>query len=972
MGKILRLWVSGVMLAAAVLTGLAVISGDVAAAGKKTAHAVGTNSADITAAKTSGKSGGAETEALGVDEGEVSGSENEAAFDYKTVSGQLEEIEKSIRKKQFTRQSLDDAAAFLTQQEIVIEFAAKGIEKNSKYVQDALNALGPEPAEGENEDPAIAEMRSKYTAVMNNYKNRLIEANLLKTEMARLNSIISEARSRIIIGNLVAEQNVLIAPHNFFTAIGDAAVFFWEIAISPVEWYRGLSAEERENVYHGGWYVLLILGLALSFGLFLRRYIINKWGYGHTEDYPRYGQKIVVAVITAIAYGVIPSLLIGGCLLWQLTNETLTQSKFGVVLANVLYYSLYVTLIRALARVTLAPWNGRWRLFNISDERAERVFAATTLSLILLGAVGCIRQIAAYFEASEALTLLLEVAGDAIKAFVIILMTSRILGRIRNRGAGDEENEEESRGDGAGGNGGSATGSSSTTTGNSGSATGSGNSTTGTAGEGTVGTGTTKGAVGSAAGGSATGSGSTIGNGGSTTGNGGSTTGNGGSTTGNGGSTTGMAAAAVNGTAVASEKIVTSAPTAGSAAALLADDEPENMSLSSKIIVFTTIFAVLTFGISLFGYPELATFIFNRFIASVLFIGAFVIVRRFISDLLRRSIVFWIKTFKLRKQLLSKADFLMTLLVTPLLVLFLIYSLLTLWGMPGAFMLQAVKKLVFGFKVGGINISLISIVTGLLVFLISLTLVKMMKNRLSNNLLNRINMDEGIKHSLISGFSFTGFIISAILAIVAMGVDLSNLAVIAGALSVGIGFGLQDVIKNLVSGIILLFERPFKVGDWVLIGGEEGKIKQINIRSTEVETFNKASVIIPNATLISSSLTNLTHGNNWQRQTIAVGVSYDSDAEQVTKLLLECARSCKKVMKVPAPYVLFKNFGESSLDFELRIYVSDIWSGWSAGSDVRYEILRRFREANINIAYPQIVVHQGSEDTSVKGWQTNV
>ena len=961
MGKILRLWVSGVMLAAAVLTGLAVISGDVAAAGKKTAHAVGTNSADITAAKTSGKSGsaeasgksgGAETEALGVDEGEVSGSENEAAFDYKTVSGQLEEIEKSIRKKQFTRQSLDDAAAFLTQQEIVIEFAAKGIEKNSKYVQDALNALGPEPAEGENEDPAIAEMRSKYTAVMNNYKNRLIEANLLKTEMARLNSIISEARSRIIIGNLVAEQNVLIAPHNFFTAIGDAAVFFWEIAISPVEWYRGLSAEERENVYHGGWYVLLILGLALSFGLFLRRYIINKWGYGHTEDYPRYGQKIVVAVITAIAYGVIPSLLIGGCLLWQLTNETLTQSKFGVVLANVLYYSLYVTLIRALARVTLAPWNGRWRLFNISDERAERVFAATTLSLILLGAVGCIRQIAAYFEASEALTLLLEVAGDAIKAFVIILTASRILGRIRNRGASDEENEEESRGDGAGGNGGSATGSSSTTTGNSGSATGSGNSTTGTAGDGTVGTGTTNGAVGSAAGGSATGSSST--------------------TTGNSGSTTGMAAAAASSAAVASEKIVTSAPTAGSAAALLADDEPENMSLSSKIIVFTTIFAVLTFGISLFGYPELATFIFNRFIASVLFIGAFVIVRRFISDLLRRSIVFWIKTFKLRKQLLSKADFLMTLLVTPLLVLFLIYSLLTLWGMPGAFMLQAVKKLVFGFKVGGINISLISIVTGLLVFLISLTLVKMMKNRLSNNLLNRINMDEGIKHSLISGFSFTGFIISAILAIVAMGVDLSNLAVIAGALSVGIGFGLQDVIKNLVSGIILLFERPFKVGDWVLIGGEEGKIKQINIRSTEVETFNKASVIIPNATLISSSLTNLTHGNNWQRQTIAVGVSYDSDAEQVTKLLLECARSCKKVMKVPAPYVLFKNFGESSLDFELRIYVSDIWSGWSAGSDVRYEILRRFREANINIAYPQIVVHQGSEDTSVKGWQTNV
>lgn len=833
------------------------------------------------------------------------------AFDYKTVSAQLVQIEEQIKKKQFTRQSLDENSSFLTHQEIVIEFAVKGIEKNAKYVQDALDALGAEPAEGESEDPAIAEMRAKYTSVMNSYKSRLIEANLLKTEIARLGSIISEARSRILIGNLVAEQNVLVSPQNFFTAIADAAVFFWEIASSPVSWYQGLSQDEKAGVIHGGWYVLLIVGLALSFGLFLRRYIIKKWGYGHTEDYPRYGQKIVVAIITAIAYGVIPSLLIGGCLLWQLTNESLTHSKFGVVVANVLYYALYIILIRALARVTLAPWNGRWRLFNISDERAERVFSATTLSIILLGSIACILQIAHYFEASEALMLLLEVASDAIKAFVIVLMTSRILGEIKRKEPEQEEPETPVA---------------------------------------TTGTETDNEEVKQV---KPIENASIIKTDGKT-------------------ETIIINPQTPEAPKPAAEKIQISAPTAGSAAALLTDDELDNMSMSSKIIVFTSLFAALTFGISLFGYPGLATFIFNRFIVSVLLVGAFVIVRRFISDLLRRSIVFWIKTFRLRKKLLSKADFLMTLLVTPLLLMFLAYSLLRLWGMSGTFMLQGVKKLVFGFQVGGINISLISIITGLLVFLISLTVVRIMKNRLSNNLLNRINMDEGIKHSLISGISFTGFIISAILAIVAMGVDLSNLAVIAGALSVGIGFGLQDVIKNLVSGIILLFERPFKVGDWVIIGGEEGKIKQINIRSTEVETFNKSSVIIPNATLISSSLTNLTHGNNWQRQKIVVGVSYDSDAEMVTKLLLECAKSCKKVMKVPAPYVLFKDFGASSLDFELRMYVSDIWSGWQASSDVRYEILRRFREEGINIAYPQIVVHQGSEDTSVKGWQTNV
>lgn len=867
-------------------------------------------------------------------------------FDYKTVSAKLAEIEAEIRQDNFTRQTLDDASAFLAQQDTKLDQFIHDIEKNSKYAEESLAALGEAPAEGMSEDPAMAEMRSKYTALVNNYKSRMSEANLLKVEISRISSIITEARSRIIIGNLVAEQNVIISPQNFVTAISDAAVFFWQIAMSPIEWYKGLSDEERDSVAHSWWYVLLVLTVVLSIGLFIRQYIIRHWGYGHTEDYPRYGQKIVVAVITAIAYGVIPSLLIGGCLLWQLTNVSLTHSKFGVVLANVLYYSLYITLIRALARVTLAPWNGRWRLFNISDERAERVFAATTLSIILLGAAACIRRIAGYFEVSDALVLLLEVAGDAIKAFVIILMTSRILGQIKRKSA-DEETPEPEPEDGrlidgavdegaldnpdlAAGeksSGGKAAGQTEIVIIDKGEKAG---------GEKAEDDDSAKGKKEAAA-------------------------------------VKKESAAVASSQAAAAEK---SAPADKNAAGIAIggaeDEEAEKMSLSSKIIISTTLFALITFGVSLFGYPELATFIFNRFIASVLFVGAFVIVRRFISDLIRRSIVFWIKTFKMRKRLLSKADLLMTLFVTPLLLLFLAYSLLVLWGIPGAFMVQAAKKLMFGFKVGGINISLISIITGLAVFVISLMLMRMMKKRLANNLLNRINMDEGIRHSLISGFSFTGIIISAILAIVAMGIDLSNLAVIAGALSVGIGFGLQDVIKNLVSGIILLFERPFKVGDWVLIGGEEGKIKQINIRSTEVETFNKASVIIPNATLISSSLTNLTHGNNWQRQSVMVGVSYDSDADQVTRLLLECARSCKKVMRVPAPYVLFKNFGESSLDFELRFYVSDIWSGWQASSDIRYEILRRFRDENINIAYPQIVVHQGSEDTSVKGWQTNV
>lgn len=774
-------------------------------------------------------------------------------LDYKSVSAELQQMEENLKTNNFTRQSLEDDLNRLSEKDMAIDAFIRDIEKQSKYAQDSLSALGEAPAEGETEDPSIAEMREKYTAAVSGYKNKVIEANLLKTEISRLNAMITEARSRVLIGNLVAEKNMLVSPKNFFKAINDAVVFLWQVAASPVNWYLGLDEAGKNTLYQRGWYVLLILGLAFTVGLWLRSFIIWHWGYKHTDEQPRYAQKIVVACVTALAYGVIPSILIGGCLLWQVSNEELTHTQFGVVLANVLWYTLFMILTRAACRVVLAPWNGRWRLFNLSDERAERIFSAITLSILLLGTLECLRSIAAYFEVSEQLNLLIEVLVDAMKAFAIILITARVFGEIKPKDEGEPEGGE-------------------------------------------------------------------------------------------------------------------SETSAASAAA----EEDDSVSMSFRIILFVSLFALVTFGVSLFGYPGLATYIFNRFFFSVLIGGAFVMVRLFISDLLRRSIVFWIKTFKMRRRLLSKVDFLMSLMITPVLAMFLIYSLLRLWGVPGNFMLNGIKKLVFGFKVGGIQISLVAILTGFAVFFASLTVVRVLKRRMSSNLLTRINMDEGIKHSLISGFGFTGFIISVILGMVAMGVDFSNLAFIAGALSVGIGFGLQDVIKNFVSGIIILFERPFKVGDWVILGGEEGKIKQINIRSTELETWTRRSVIIPNATLISSSLVNLTHGNNWQRQTVAVGVSYDSDAEQVTQMLLECAKSCKKVAKVPAPYVIFKEFGSSSLDFELRFYVSNIWDGWAAGSDVRYEILRRFREAGINIAYPQIVIHQGSEDTSVKGWQTNV
>lgn len=397
----------------------------------------------------------------------------------------------------------------------------------------------------------------------------------------------------------------------------------------------------------------------------------------------------------------------------------------------------------------------------------------------------------------------------------------------------------------------------------------------------------------------------------------------------------------------------------------LTDEEisdEEHLNPKVKITFIVSLLCIGVFSLSLFGYQRLSSFIFDRFIGSALVVGIFLILRRAVSEILHRVLFlrFWARTFKLRRRLITKIDFWLTLIVDPIFIVAGALLILGMWGVSTDLMLQSLKKILFGFKVGNVEVSVISIVVGIITFFVTLTVMKALRRHAVSNVLDKMDIDDGIKHSLISGFSFISFIIAAILALLMMGGSFGNLALIAGALSVGIGLGLQDVVNNFVSGIILLFERPIKVGDWVKINNEEGKVKQINIRSTEIETFNRASVIVPNATLLSTSLTNLTHSNNWARYSVTVGVAYGSDVEKVKDILMECATSHKRVLKKPEPYVLFQNFGASSLDFELRFYVSNIWDGFTAPSDIRYEINRRFNEEGIEIPFAQLVVHQGS------------
>jgi small-conductance mechanosensitive channel len=209
---------------------------------------------------------------------------------------------------------------------------------------------------------------------------------------------------------------------------------------------------------------------------------------------------------------------------------------------------------------------------------------------------------------------------------------------------------------------------------------------------------------------------------------------------------------------------------------------------------------------------------------------------------------------------------------------------------------------------------------------------------------------------------FLGFL----LAVSTLGFDVTKLTIMLSALGVGIGFGLQGVVNNFVSGLILLFERPVRTGDYVEVGGTWAEIKRIGLRATTVQTFDNADLIIPNGDLVNNQVTNWTLSSRKVRLTVQVGVAYGSNVSLVMEILMACADENSMVSKTPEPQVLFLNFGESSLDFELRVLVLDTDQRLLAKSELHQEIDRRFREANIEIAFPQRDLHLRSVDESVR------
>ena len=265
-----------------------------------------------------------------------------------------------------------------------------------------------------------------------------------------------------------------------------------------------------------------------------------------------------------------------------------------------------------------------------------------------------------------------------------------------------------------------------------------------------------------------------------------------------------------------------------------------------------------------------------------------------------------------------------------------------------------------GIPMGDIRIIPTNIIAGIIAFVVLTAITGWIKVWIEKRWLRQITADRGARDALVTIVGYAGFTISLLVGLSIGGINITGLAVVAGALSVGIGFGLQSIANNFVSGIILLFERPIKSGDFISVGDVEGYVRKISIRATEIETLDNQDMLIPNAELVSGRVTNWVLHNPYGRLKLKIGVAYGSDVKKVISILQDIASNNNQVItdgRASPPKALFMGFGDSSLEFELRVRILDIKKRYDVLSELNLGVNDAFIKEAIEIPFPQRDIH---------------
>lgn len=352
------------------------------------------------------------------------------------------------------------------------------------------------------------------------------------------------------------------------------------------------------------------------------------------------------------------------------------------------------------------------------------------------------------------------------------------------------------------------------------------------------------------------------------------------------------------------------------------------------------------------GYVALAAFLVDQLIwtASVvvllwlLMASADTLIGGSLSDDTRFATTLQANT-GLRKRSLRQIAVLSTGLARVTLIAIAALLVLAPWGLDSTDVFSSVRTAFFGFKVGDVTISLSAIVFGVGILVLGVFATRAIQRWLENTYLPATDLDAGLRNSISTVAGYVGFLIALALAFSYLGLSLEKLTIVAGALSVGIGFGLQSIVNNFVSGLLLLWERPIRVGDQVLIGDSEGIVKRISVRSTEIQTFDRSAVIVPNSNLISGIVKNRVRGDRTGRVIIPVSVLRNQDPVRAAELLLDCAKAHPDVLKEPPPRVVFKKIGDPFLEFELIALINDVNNAQRVQSDLNFSVFQTLSEA---------------------------